>query len=65
VAPDGAGLTVLQASPYAHERDPRWTPDGQWLVFLEDGRITVTGADGFGRYHALQQFEVESLSLVP
>jgi hypothetical protein len=62
---DGTGLTVLQKSIRVEESHPHWTPDGQWLVFLEDGRITVTGADGFGRYHALQQFEVESLSLVP
>jgi len=64
VGADGTGLTALPATPGADEHDPVWTEDGQWLLFLDGDRITLTTPDGLGRFRANVGFHASSFVLL-
>ena len=44
---DGAGETVLTSDVNGDVIDPRWSPDGQWIIFACDEGKDSTGANNY------------------
>jgi dipeptidyl aminopeptidase/acylaminoacyl peptidase len=42
---DANGGSLFQLTESGHDKDPRWSPDGQWIAFLSDRETGDEGSD--------------------
>ena len=42
---DGKSGSLIQLTQSGHDSEPKWSPDGKWIAFLSDRKISVQKSD--------------------